>query len=90
MQQRRDKNAIPQAELALRILVLPPISRGTHIVGPDCGPTQHARRLVELWQVAEHDPVSLAEAFRLLDVTAVEGAILRSMSELEHEGDPRN
>jgi hypothetical protein len=81
--------AIPLAELALRILILPPISRGMHFAGPNCGPEQHARRLVELWQVAESDHVPLAEAFRLLDVDAVAGAILRGMVELEREGDPR-
>jgi len=81
--------AISLAELAHRILILPPISRGTHFAGPNCGPEQHARRLVELWLVPESDHVLLAEAFRLLDVNAVADAILRSMVELEREGDPR-
>jgi hypothetical protein len=80
--------AIPLAELALRVLVLPPISRGTHFAGPNCGPEQHARRLVELWQVAEDDHVLLAEAFRLLDVNTVAAAILRGMVD-EREGDSR-
>ena len=81
--------AIPLAELALRILILPPISRGMHFAGPNCGPEQHARRLVKLWQVAENDHVLLAEAFRLLDADAVADAVLRGTVELEREGDPR-
>jgi hypothetical protein len=81
--------AIPLAELALRVLVLPPISGGTHFAGPNCGPEQHARRLVQLWQVAESDHVLLAEAFRLLDVNAVTGAISRGMVELERESNSR-
>jgi hypothetical protein len=83
-QQNSHGQAIPLAELAFRILILPPIPRGAHLVGPDW----HARRLVELWQVTESD-VLLADAFRLLDVNAVAGAILRGTVELKHEGDPR-
>jgi hypothetical protein len=49
--QRRDKGGalaepIPLAELELRILTLPPVSRSAHLGGP----VTHARRLVELWR----------------------------------------
>jgi hypothetical protein len=81
--------AIPLAELAFRILILPPISRGTHFVGPNSGPKLQAQRVVEAWQVPQGDPVPLIQAFRLLDVPAVAGAILRGIVELEREGDPR-
>jgi hypothetical protein len=40
---------IPLAELELRILLLPPISRAAHLRGP----TIHARRLVQLWRGGE-------------------------------------
>jgi hypothetical protein len=80
--------AITLAELAFRILILPSISRGTHFVGPHSGPKLRALHLVELWQVADADPVPLAQAFRLLDVSTVAGAVLRGMAGLEREGDP--
>jgi hypothetical protein len=63
------------AEVELRIALLPPISRGSHLSGP----ALHAQQLVELWRVSGDDDVPLAEAFRLLDVEAVTGAILRTL-----------
>jgi hypothetical protein len=77
---------LPAAELELRIALLPPISRGTHFGGP----ALHARRLVELWKVDPGVDVSLAQAFRLLDVNAVEGAIWRALGAQEYAGEPRH
>ncbi|MET0674254.1 MAG: hypothetical protein ABW175_00500, partial [Bradyrhizobium sp.] len=62
------------AEVELRIGLLPPISRGSHLIGP----ALHAQQLVELWGVSGDDDVPLAQAYRLLDVEAVTGAILRT------------
>ena len=76
---------IPPFELALQIALMPPLSRGAHLAGPRL----HAQRLVELWQVAVDDDVPLAEAFRLLDVGAVGGAILRVTLARERKHDPR-
>jgi hypothetical protein len=72
------------AELALRIALLPPISRGAHLAGPRL----HAQRLIELWKTDGEVP--FAEAFRLLDVDAVAGVILRTVAMSEYEGDPRH
>lgn len=72
------------AEIELRTALLPPISRGAHLAGPRL----HAERLVELWRSPAGE-VPLAEAFRLLDVDAVAGAILRTVLVNEYEGDPR-
>ena len=71
-------------ELEFRILLLPPISRGSHLAGPSV----HAARLVELWRVG--DDVLLAQAFRLLDVEAVTEAILRTLAAGDYPGDPRH
>jgi hypothetical protein len=71
-------------EFASRIALLPPISRGAHLAGPRL----HAQRLVTLWTVADDNDVSLTQAFRLLDVNAVEGAIWRTAAAREHAGDP--
>lgn len=66
---------LASAELELRIALLPPISRGSHLSGP----ALHARQLVKLWEVNGDDDVPLAQAFQLLDVEAVTGAILRTL-----------
>jgi len=66
---------LPSAELEFRILLLPPISRGTHLDGP----ALHARRLVELWKVEGNDDIPLVQAFRLLEAPTVEGAIWRAL-----------
>lgn len=73
---------IPLAELALRIAMLPPISRGVHLAGP----ILHARRLIELWKGDGDDGVSLMEAFRLLDAEAVDGALMRTGMKMADEG----
>jgi hypothetical protein len=70
-------------EIALQISLLPSISRGTHLAGPRL----HAERLVELWR--PESAVSLAQAFRLLDVSAVERVIQQSMAAGEY-GDSRH
>jgi hypothetical protein len=87
MQYERARMAkpIPPFELSLQIALLPPLSRGEHLAGPRL----HAQRLVELWQVAADDDVPLAEAFRLLDMEAVEGAIWRVTVARERKHDPR-
>jgi hypothetical protein len=72
------------AEIEFRIALLPPISRGAHLAGPRL----HAERLTELWRA--NGEVPLAEAFRLLDVDAVAGVILRTVTAGEYEGDPRH
>jgi hypothetical protein len=86
-------NAIPLAELALKMALLPPICRGRRLAGPGgaalAGPRLHAHRLTVLWQVPDDDQVTLSEAFRLLDAEAVEGAIWRVMVARERNGDPR-
>ena len=69
------------AELELRILLLPPISRGAHLAGP----ALHAQRLVELWGVEGGDDLPLTEAFRLLDSDAVTGVILRTLYASDRE-----
>ena len=74
------------AELEFRILLLPPISRGTHLSGPHL----HAQRLVELWKVDEGDDIPLAQAFRLLDAKAVVGAILRTLVAGDYPNDARH
>src|SRR5512143_2448860 len=66
---------LASAELELRIALLPPISRGAHLNGP----ALHARQLVKLWEVNGDEDVPLTQAFRLLDVEAVTGAILRTL-----------
>src|SRR5262245_28916591 len=71
------------AELEFRIALLPPISRGAHLAGPRL----QAERLVELWKVADADKVSLAQAYRLLGVTAVESVIWRLMGANDYPGD---
>ena len=75
---------IPLIELEFRILLLPPISRGIFD-----GPFIHAIRLVGLWKLDGGDDVPLAQAFRLLSVEAVGGAILRTLAAGEYPGDPR-
>jgi hypothetical protein len=49
---------IPLAELELRILMLPPVSRGAHLGGPAI----HARRLVQLWRGGEMTPSEIGKA----------------------------
>jgi hypothetical protein len=73
---------LPLAELQFRIALLPPISRGAHLGGP----VLHAQRLTKLWEVAAGDDIPLAEAFRLLDEAAVEGAIWRALATGEYFG----
>ena len=64
---------------------MPPISRGAHLAGPRL----HAERLTALWKA--DGPVALGEAFRLLDVEAVAGVILRTVVAGDSdEGDPRH
>jgi hypothetical protein len=75
--------SLPLAELELHIALLPPISRVAHLDGPRL----HAKRLVALWR--PDDEVSLAEAFRLLDVETVVGVILRATIEREERDDCR-
>jgi hypothetical protein len=77
---------LASAELELRIVLLPPISRGAHLNGP----ALRARQLVKLWGVNGDDDVPLAQAFRLLDVEAVTGAILRTllMDDKDYPADP--
>jgi hypothetical protein len=70
-------------ELEFRIALLPPILRGS----PFGGPVLYARQLVELWGSPDGE-VPLAEAFRLLDVDAVAGVILRATTEYD-QGDLR-
>jgi hypothetical protein len=92
----RDKNATKDAavaellgpfELELRIMLLPPISRGANLDGPAI----QAQRLVEkVWQVASNDGVPLVEAFRQLGAEEVEGAIWRTLATGEYPGDPRH
>ena len=65
--------------------LLPPIARGAHLDGPKL----HAQRLVELWEVDGDDDVPLAEAFRLLDVAAVERAIWGAIVQADDIGDAR-
>jgi hypothetical protein len=77
-------DSVFDADLELRISLLAPISRGVHLNGP----VLHARRLVELWQV-ESDDVPLRWAFRLLEVDAVRGAIMRTLMVTELPSDPR-
>jgi hypothetical protein len=73
------------AEIELRIALLPPISRGARLAGPQL----HAERLVELWKA--DGAVALAEAFRLLDVEMVAGVILRTVVAGDYDsGDPRH
>jgi hypothetical protein len=71
------------AELESHIALLPPISRVAHLDGPHL----YAKRLVALWRT--DDEVSLAEAFRLLDVETVVGVILRATIEREERDDCR-
>jgi hypothetical protein len=73
------------AEIEFRIALLPPISRGAHLIGPRL----HAKRLIEIWHSAD-SVVSLAEAFRLLDADAIAGVILRTVTANEYAGDPRH
>jgi hypothetical protein len=70
------------AEIEFRIALLPPISRGAHLAGP----TRHAERLIALWKA--DGAVALGEAFRLLDVEAVVGAIWRTLATGEYSDDP--
>ena len=79
----------------MRIALLPPISRGA-LVSEErparalAGPWLHAERLVELWKT--DGVVALAEAFRLLDVEAVAGVILRTAvaGDYDNKGDLRH
>ena len=64
-------------ELELQVALLPPISRREHLVGPRL----HAERLGALWRT--DDDVPLADAFRLLDIAVIAGAILRLSVEIE-------
>ena len=76
---------LPLAEIEARLMLLPPISRGAHLAGPQL----HAERLIELWKA--DGEVALAEAFRLLDVEAVAEVILRTVTAGDcDEGDPRH
>ena len=77
---------LASAELELRIVLLPPISRGAHLNGP----ALRARQLVKLWEVNGDDDVPFAQAFQLLDVEAVTGAILRTllMDDKDYPADP--
>jgi hypothetical protein len=76
---------LPLAEIEARLMLLPPISRGAHLAGPQL----HAERLIELWKA--DGEVALAEAFRLLDVGTVVGVILRTVTAGDYdEGDPRH
>src|SRR5262249_29943610 len=68
---------------AFEIALLPPISRGTHLAGPQL----HAERLVKLWRTDEAVP--LAQATRLLEVSAVEGAIWQTMMAIGEFGNSR-
>jgi hypothetical protein len=70
----------------LEIALLPPISRGAHLDGPKL----HAQRLTELWEVADDVDVTLADAFRLLELRAVEGAVWRAISQVDDIGDGRH
>jgi len=74
---------LPLVEIEFRMTLLPPISRGTHLAGPRL----HAERLVALWKA--DGEVSLGQAFRLLDVESVAGAILRTSVERDYRGNPR-
>jgi hypothetical protein len=72
-------------EIEFRIALLPPISRGAHLAGPQL----HAERLIEIWKADSEVP--LGEAFRLLDVETVERVILRTVVAGDYdEGDPRH
>lgn len=68
------------------ILLLPPVSRGAHLVGP----LLHAQRLVELWKgdANTDTAVPLALAFRLLDAEAIAGAISRAAATEEYSSRP--
>jgi hypothetical protein len=82
-------------EIELRIALLPPISRGTHIgrrgdPQHPGGPRLHAQRLVELWKVENDDDVPLAQAYRLLDVETVAAVVLRTAVMEDYHGDPRH
>jgi hypothetical protein len=82
-------------ELELRIALLPPISRGTHIghrgdPQHPGGPRLHAQRLVDLWKVENDDDVPLAQAFRLLDVETIAAVILRTAATGDYSGNPRH
>jgi hypothetical protein len=78
-------DALALAEVELRIALLPPITRGSHLSGP----ALYAQQLVELWGISGDDDVPLAQAFRLLDVGEVKGAVLRTllMGDRECSGD---
>jgi hypothetical protein len=81
-------DALALAEVELRIALLPPITRGSHLSGP----ALYAQQLVELWGISGDDDVPLAQAFRLLDVEEVTGAILRTllMDDREYSADLRH
>jgi hypothetical protein len=71
------------AEIELRVLLLPPISRGER-----AGPRLHAERLIECWKAEGEVP--LGETFRLLvDVETVAGVILRATMERDERDDCR-
>jgi hypothetical protein len=82
-------------QFAVKELNLPPISRGAPIseawpARALAGPWLHADRLIDLWQVADDEDVPLAQAFRLLDIEAVHGAILRTLGANDYPAsDPR-
>ena len=76
---------LPLVEIEFQVAILPPISRGAHLSGPQL----HAERLIKVWR-AEGE-VALAQAFRLLDVETVTGVILRAVVGGDYdEGDPRH
>jgi hypothetical protein len=75
----------PAAELEFQIALLPAVSRGAHLAGPHL----QAERLIGLWEVADADEVSLAQAYRLLGAAAVEAAIWRLLRVNEYPGDTR-
>jgi hypothetical protein len=88
---------LPLLELEFRIGQLPPISRGAPIsdfsrpLRALAGPWLHADRLIDLWRVADGESVPLAQAWRLLELEAVVGAIQRTWaaSAEGYTGDPR-
>jgi hypothetical protein len=72
------------AELALRIALLPPISRGVFAME---AARQFSAQLIELWRKVDDD-VALGGVYRLLDAETVAGVVLRILAETEGT-DPR-
>jgi hypothetical protein len=88
--------ALALLEIEFRIALLPPITRGAALCEANparvlAGPWLHADRLIDIWKVDDGERVPLAQAWRLLDLEAVHGAILRTLaaSEEGYTGDPR-